>query len=169
MVERAPSIAVAILVGVALTVASALAQQRGPSAARSKVVTQGSAQETAVSQLKAKEIYGYDCSMCHGTTGNGKTSLTAQPGWNVPDLTDPATLAGKSDRELDDIIWKGKGKMPGEKGRASSDEAQNLVTYIRELSNRNETTEHTPWSARDCCRLTLNAVPRARSKRGSPV
>jgi hypothetical protein len=34
---------------------------------------------------------------------------------NVADLTDPATLAGKSDQELLEIINRGKGKMPGER------------------------------------------------------
>jgi len=53
----------------------------------------------------------------------------------ISDLTDPKTLATKSDSEIFDLIRKGKDKMPPEDAaRAKDDDVWNLVIYIRGLS-----------------------------------
>ena len=89
---------------------------------------------TAESQAKAKKIYGYDCALCHGDNGNGKTDLAKDMQLTLTDWTDPKTLEGKSDGELFDIIKNGKGKMPAEDAsRAKPDEIWNLVIYVRKL------------------------------------
>jgi hypothetical protein len=44
------------------------------------------------SQARAREIYSYDCSICHGGAGEGKTSLGIDAGWIMPDLIDPAKM-----------------------------------------------------------------------------
>lgn len=95
---------------------------------------------TAESQAKAKKIYGYDCALCHGDNGNGKTDLAKDMGLTLSDWTSPASLAGKSDGELYDAITKGKGKMPAEDaGRAKPDEIWNLIIYIRRMSKEQNT------------------------------
>jgi cytochrome c5 len=66
------------------------------------------------SQARAKELYGQDCAICHGETGDGKTDLAKDMGLTLGDWTDPKTLAGKPDQELFDAIRNGKGKMPAE-------------------------------------------------------
>ena len=87
------------------------------------------------SQARAKELYGQDCSVCHGETGDGKTDLAKDMGLTLGDWTDPKTLAGKPDQELFDAIRNGKGKMPPEAvGRAKDDEVRNLILYIRSLA-----------------------------------
>ena len=87
------------------------------------------------SQARAKELYGQDCSVCHGETGDGKTDLAKDMGLTLGDWTDPKTLAGKPDQELFDAIRNGKGKMPPEAvGRAKDDEVRSLIHYIRSLA-----------------------------------
>ena len=87
------------------------------------------------SLTRVKEIYGVDCAICHGETGDGKTDLAKDMGLTLGDWTDPKTLAGKSDAELFKMIRDGKDKMPPEaSGRAKDDEVWNLILYIRAMS-----------------------------------
>jgi len=89
---------------------------------------------TAESQARAKKQYGYDCLLCHGDKGDGKTDLAKDMGLVMSDLTNPSTLSGQTDQQIFEVIKKGKGKMPGEEGRAKDDELWNLVIYVRSLS-----------------------------------
>jgi mono/diheme cytochrome c family protein len=77
-------------------------------------------------------LYGRDCALCHGATGNGKNDM----GFTMDDWTNPNTLAGKVDSDLFASIRSGKGdKMPPEDvGRANDTEVWNLIVYIRTLS-----------------------------------
>jgi mono/diheme cytochrome c family protein len=87
---------------------------------------------TADSQAKAKSLYQIDCAMCHGDNGNGKTDLATSMGLTLEDWSDAKTLAGKPDKDLFDVIRKGKDKMPPEvEGRAKDDMVWNLIIYIR--------------------------------------
>lgn len=90
---------------------------------------------TAESQAKAKEIYGRDCALCHGDTGNGKSDLATSMNLTMDDWTIPATLANKPDSDLFNTIRNGKNQMPSEdSSRASDTEVWNLIIYIRSLS-----------------------------------
>jgi len=90
---------------------------------------------TAQSQARAKQIYGVDCAICHGSSGDGKTDLAKDMQLTLGDWTDAKTLAGKSDADLFKIIRDGKDKMPAEaSGRAKDDEVWNLILYIRGMS-----------------------------------
>jgi len=87
------------------------------------------------SQARAKELYGQECSVCHGETGDGKTDLAKDMGLTLSDWTDPKTLAAKPDGDLFNVIRNGKDKMPAEPvGRAKDDEVRNLILYIRSLA-----------------------------------
>lgn len=84
---------------------------------------------------KAKGVYNMDCALCHGASGDGKTDVAKDMGLTLVDWTDPKTLSGRLDGELFTIIRNGKGKMPAEdKSRATDDEVNNLIVYIRGLS-----------------------------------
>jgi mono/diheme cytochrome c family protein len=97
--------------------------------------SKAAAKSAADSQAKAKKIYGMDCALCHGDTGDGKTDLAKDMQLALSDWTDPKSLADKKDQELFEIIRNGKGKMPPEDtGRAKDDEVRNLVEYIRTFS-----------------------------------
>jgi len=93
------------------------------------------AKSTEKSQARAKELYGQDCAICHGETGDGKTDLAKDMQLKLDDWTDAKTLANKSDGDLFKVIRNGKDKMPPEaEGRAKDDEVRNLILYIRGLS-----------------------------------
>jgi len=99
--------------------------------------TKNPVKATADTRAKAKKMYGYDCAMCHGESGDGKTDLAAEMGPGLTDLTDPKTLAGKSDAEIFDIIKNGKGKMPAEDlRRAKLDDLWSLVIYVRGMAKK---------------------------------
>ncbi|WP_263353886.1 c-type cytochrome [Acidicapsa acidisoli] len=90
---------------------------------------------TAESQAKAKKTYGFDCALCHGASGDGKTDLAKDMQLTMKDLTDPKSLAGMSDSDLFDLIRKGKDKMPPEEAaRAKDDDVWQLVIYVRSLA-----------------------------------
>lgn len=90
---------------------------------------------TEKSRARAREIYGIDCAICHGNTGNGKTDLAKDMELTLGDWTDAKTLAATSDDDLFKVIRNGKGKMPPEEvGRAKDDDVWNLILYIRSLS-----------------------------------
>lgn len=90
---------------------------------------------TAESQAKAKNLYQFDCSMCHGDNGNGKSDLATSMSLTLVDWTDPKSLADAPDGALFNLIRNGKDKMPPEDpARAKDDDIWNLVIYIRGFS-----------------------------------
>jgi mono/diheme cytochrome c family protein len=88
----------------------------------------------------AKKMFGYDCSMCHGTTGDGKGDMVESMKLTMKDWRDPASLSGLSDGEMFDIITKGKGKMTGEGDRLPPDKVWGMVNYVRALAKKGSTT-----------------------------
>lgn len=89
---------------------------------------------TAQSQARAKQIYGWDCALCHGDNGNGKGDVAVSQKLDVPDLRNAATLKPYSDGQLFYIIRNGKGKMPGEGPRAKDDEVWNIIIYLHRMA-----------------------------------
>lgn len=93
------------------------------------------AQVEAQAMDKAKKLYTMDCALCHGEKGDGKTDVATDMQLTMPDWTNPSTLTGKQDKELFDIIRNGKDKMPPEgKARATDDEVNHLIKYIRSMA-----------------------------------
>jgi len=90
---------------------------------------------TAESQARAKQIYGWDCAMCHGDTGNGKGDVAVDQKLTIRDFRDPGSLSKLTDGEMFYIIHDGQGQMPAEGPRAKTDEVWNLVIYLRKMSN----------------------------------
>jgi len=84
----------------------------------------------------ARKVYSYDCAMCHGANGDGKGDIVESMKLTMPDLRDPASLAGKTDGELFYIITKGKGKMMGEGDRVPETMRWNLVNLVRSYSKK---------------------------------
>lgn len=85
-----------------------------------------------------KKTWNYDCAMCHGADGSGKSDLAADMKLQLADLRDPKTLKDRTDGELFYIIKNGTGKdrMPGEAGRATPQEMWDLVNYVRSLAKK---------------------------------
>ena len=89
---------------------------------------------TPASLAKARKMYGYDCAMCHGATGNGKGELGAS--MNLKDYTDPAALRDLTDGQLFYIIQNGRGQMSGEAGRQNDQEIWNMVILVRSFAHK---------------------------------
>jgi mono/diheme cytochrome c family protein len=125
----------ALLIGILI----ASAQQNSQAPAEYKIPPEAANQANPVkptpeSLAKGKKFFGYDCAVCHGKDGDGKGDMTDLKG--ITDLTDPATLKGKTDGELFYVIKKGKGDMPPEGDRGKPEDLWNLVNYVRSLSKK---------------------------------
>jgi mono/diheme cytochrome c family protein len=81
-----------------------------------------------------KKIYGYDCAMCHGATGDGKGDVAASMNLTLKSWRDSTALAGISDGDMYDLILKGKGKMVGEGDRLTPEKTWTMVHYVRSLA-----------------------------------
>jgi mono/diheme cytochrome c family protein len=96
--------------------------------------TKNPAKPTPEVMAKAKKVYGYECEMCHGATGDGKTDLAKDMKMTLTDLSDPKTLTGKTDAQLFDLIKNGKGTMAAEGNRMKTDDIWAVVLYIRAMA-----------------------------------
>jgi mono/diheme cytochrome c family protein len=91
---------------------------------------------TAESLAKGKKMYGIDCSMCHGNSGDGKGDMGGDFK-NIPDFTKPDTLKNRTDGELFYVTRNGKGAdMPPEDTRAKDDDVWNMVNYVRAFAKK---------------------------------
>jgi len=92
---------------------------------------------TPESLAHAKKIYGYDCALCHGATGDGKGDVVADLKLKMKDFTDPAALKDLTDGELFYIIRNGRGQMPAEEvGRAKDEAVWNMVVLVRSFAKK---------------------------------
>jgi len=90
---------------------------------------------TPESQARAKQIYGWDCAMCHGENGDGKGDVAVDQKLAMRDFRDPNSLSKLTDGQMFYVIHEGRGQMPAEGPRAKTDEVWNLVIYLRKMSN----------------------------------
>ena len=79
-----------------------------------------------------QNLYKAKCVVCHGPDGKGGP---AGKKMGVRDFASPE-VQKESDRELADIIAKGKNKMPGYAKSLKPEEIKELVEYIRDLAKK---------------------------------
>jgi len=91
---------------------------------------------TPDSLAAGKKTFGLDCAMCHGSMGAGDGDLASSMSLSLKDLRDPETLKDMSDKEMYELIDKGKGKMIGEEGRLKPEQVWHVVNYVRSLSKK---------------------------------
>lgn len=126
-----------LLVSAVTLIIAAAASLPGPAQQGSVAGAKASAKLSEKDLARAKEIYGVDCALCHGDTGNGKTDLAKGMNLTLDDWTDAKTLAARSDDQIFKSIRNGKGQMPGEDvGRAKDEEIRNLIVYIRSFASQ---------------------------------
>jgi mono/diheme cytochrome c family protein/uncharacterized membrane protein len=78
----------------------------------------------------ARDLFRQRCVRCHGADGTGSRVRRRQP--EIPDFTDPAWQARRSDAQLLASILDGKGEeMPPWRGKISEEQARSLVAYVR--------------------------------------
>ncbi|HEY1424834.1 MAG TPA: cytochrome c [Candidatus Acidoferrum sp.] len=87
----------------------------------------------------AKKVFGYDCAMCHGETGDGKGELVESMKLTTIDWRQSTVVSGMSDGDIYDLIVKGKDKMVGEGDRLAPAKVWGLVLYVRTLNKKNAT------------------------------
>ncbi len=91
---------------------------------------------TESSVAEGRKLYGYQCAMCHGEKGDGKSELAESMKLAMKDYSDPAALKELTDGALFYIIEKGKGKMPSQEGRMNATQKWNLINYIRSCAKK---------------------------------
>jgi cytochrome c6 len=89
----------------------------------------------AADATKGKEVFDKKCAMCHAK------DLKGNPAMAKMFKLDPSALnlvkketQAKKDADLITITTKGKGKMPPQEGKLSSDDIANAAAYIRSPS-----------------------------------
>lgn len=78
-------------------------------------------------------LFAVHCATCHGLEGRGD-GPGAPPMATVPDLTDPARAARRSDVEVEVLIRSGRGFMPGFEGSIPPEGIRALVSHVRTLA-----------------------------------
>jgi len=76
----------------------------------------------------AATTYKAKCAMCHGADGKGGKMGTR-------DFASPE-VQKETDAQLNDIVTKGKGKMPSYEGKLKDSEIKDLVAYVRSLAKK---------------------------------
>lgn len=91
---------------------------------------------TPASLKQAKALYEQECSVCHGSKGDGKGPGAA--GLNKPagSFTDAAMMAEETDGSLFYKISEGRMPMLTFKGRLSEEQRWSLVNYIRTFAKK---------------------------------
>jgi cytochrome c6 len=79
----------------------------------------------------AATTYKAKCSVCHGADGKGETMMGKKFGMRSFASPEDQKM---TDAQLEEIIAKGKGKMPAYEKQLKPAEIKGLVSYIRELA-----------------------------------
>jgi mono/diheme cytochrome c family protein len=130
-----------LLVSFGISYAKPNAAQEKPGSAEPKITPEDAAKKNPVPATpeglaEVRKLFGYNCAMCHGKTGDGKGDLVADMKLELRDWRDPATLEKMTDGELFWIISNGKGKMPGEGDRTKERVRWNFVNLVRSFAKK---------------------------------
>ncbi len=85
---------------------------------------------------QARKLFGYNCAMCHGKSGDGKGDLAADMKLDLRDWRDASSIEKMTDGELFWIVSVGKGKMPGEGDRTPEKTRWNFVNLVRSFAKK---------------------------------
>ena len=136
-----PVLGAFLLAGMEISHAKPSFTQEKPAPTESKMTPEDAAKKNPVPSTseglaEVRKLYGYNCAMCHGKTGDGKGDLAADMKLELRDWRDPASLEKMTDGELFWIISNGKGKMPGEGDRTSEKVRWNFVNLVRSFAKK---------------------------------
>jgi mono/diheme cytochrome c family protein len=130
-----------LLASIAMAYAGARPAQDKPGAAEPKMTPEDAAKKnpttpTPEGMAEARKLYGYNCAMCHGKSGDGKGDLAADMKLDLHDWRDASSLEKMTDGELFWIVSNGKGKMPGEGDRTPEKTRWNFVNVVRSFAKK---------------------------------
>jgi cytochrome c len=90
------------------------------------------------STARAKKWWTLDCEMCHNKNGDGKGGTAKEMKLSMMDFTNPDTLKDRTDGEIFYIIKNGHNDMPAEGPRVKTEEAWDLVNYVRGFAKKKD-------------------------------
>lgn len=94
---------------------------------------QGAAEESGDSTARAvKALWSMRCAQCHGEEGHGD-GTGRPPGAQLPDFANAEFQAKRSDRELHEVIDKGRNMMPAFGQEITEAGIQALIGHVRSL------------------------------------
>ena len=130
-----------LLASLGISYAKPSSTQEKPVSAEPKMTPEDAAKmnpvpPTAEGLAEVRKLFGYNCAMCHGKTGDGKGDLAADMKLELLDWRDASSLEKMTDGELFWIISKGKGKMPGEGDRTAEKVRWNFVSLVRSFAKK---------------------------------
>jgi mono/diheme cytochrome c family protein len=130
-----------LLASIAIAYAGPNPNQDKPGSPEPKVTPEDAAKKNPVNPTpeglaEVRKLFGYNCAMCHGKSGDGKGDLAADMKLELRDWRDASSLEKVTDGELFWIISKGKGKMPGEGDRCSEKVRWNYVNLVRSFAKK---------------------------------
>ena len=82
----------------------------------------------SAAEVDGAKVYKEKCAMCHGEDGKGETKMGKS--MKLKDLGSEE-VQKQSNEALEEIIEKGKGKMPAYKSKLKEDEIDAVVKHIR--------------------------------------
>jgi mono/diheme cytochrome c family protein len=137
-------IALVLPVALLIVLVATLAAQQNPTTLKNPYTAVPAAdaaktnptKSTPESLAKGKKWWGIDCSMCHGSNGNGKGDVAEDMKLQIVDLTDPEALKNRTDGQIFWVIKNGHQDMPAEGPRLQDDGIWDLVNYVRSLSKK---------------------------------
>jgi mono/diheme cytochrome c family protein len=80
-----------------------------------------------------ESIFKQKCAMCHGVDGSADTGMGRM--MKIRDLRSPE-VQKMTDAQLEELIAKGKGRMPAFENSLSKQDIQTVVAHIRELAKK---------------------------------
>ena len=116
------------------------------------------------------ELFQKHCVKCHGADGTGGQARDRLP--EIPDFTDSAWQARRTDKQIQSSILEGKGKeMPPTRGKVNDKQAGDLVAYVRSFvpTGTRAEQEETPPSTFQPQAHELNGSAPAEFKEGEPA
>jgi mono/diheme cytochrome c family protein len=115
--------------------------QEKPGSAEPKMTPEDGAKKNPVQPTpeglaEARKLFGYNCAMCHGKSGDGKGDLAADMKLELRDWRDVSSIEKMTDGQLFWIISNGQGKMPGEGDRTPEKTRWNFVNLVRSFAKK---------------------------------
>jgi len=130
-----------LLASFGIAYAEANSTQEKPASAEPKMTPEDVSKKNPVTPTpeglaEARKLFGYNCAMCHGKSGDGKGDLAADMKLELRDWRDASSIEKMTDGELFWIVSNGKGKMPGEGDRTAEKVRWNFVNLVRAFSKK---------------------------------
>jgi mono/diheme cytochrome c family protein len=94
------------------------------------LMTTPAAGQASKEATEGAKLYKTNCAACHGADGTANTAMGKR--LNIKSFKSPE-VQGMTDAQLEEIVAKGKGKMPAYEKKLGAEGVKDVVAYIRTL------------------------------------